>query len=310
MIVAVNAYLATTDPYGHLRTTSQNSQAYSPQLWSASGMGVANYHWYLDGHIPAIDPDEAQTIMRFAWCLTDTRGTSSPYCTGLGLGDGSSWTGAAKPWVWGEIGVGLDGTQGNTAEAGSRFLHNIVWAGLFTPIGTTPLEWWWYQEDTAATGAKLSARRAASAFFANVNYDAGAFTFLMTPGDGPPGYSGETLASSSAQARVYGMRRADRTAAYLWVQHRGDTWGQAATTPSAIAPTITIGNLLASAYRVEIWDTTTGTVVSQSQMTPASGVLSIPIAGLTKDVAVKVEVVGGGGAVPPAAPTNVHIVVP
>lgn len=308
MIVAVNAYLAETDPYNHVRTTSQNSQAYSPQLWSASGMDAANYHWYLDGHIPALDPDEALTINRFAWCLTDLRGTGSPYCSGLGLGDGSAWTGAAKPWVWGEIGVGLDGTQGNTGEAGSRFLHNIVWAGLFTPIGTTPLEWWWYQEDATATAAKLAARRSASAFFAGVNYAGGGFTFLMTGGDGPPGYAGETLASSDGQARVYGMRRADRTAAYLWVQHRGYTWGQAATTPSTISPTITIGNLLASTYRVQIWDTTTGAVVSQSQLTPTAGSLAIPIAGLTKDAAVKIEVVGGG--TPPAAPTGPRISVP
>jgi hypothetical protein len=308
MIVAINAYLAATDPYRHLRTTSQNSQAYSPQLWSASGMDAANYHWYLDGHIPAIDPDEAQTIMRFAWCLTDTRGTASPYCTGLGLGDGSTWTGAAKPWVWGEIGVGLDGTQGNTGEAGSRFLHNIVWAGLFTPIGTTPLEWWWYQEDATATTAKYASRRAASAFFADVNYAAGAFTYLMTPGDGPPTYAGETLASSSPQARAYGMRRADRTAAYLWVQHRGYTWGQAATTPSAIAPTITIGNLQAAPYRIELWNTTTGSVISQTQATPTAGALAIAVGSVTSDVAVKLTLVGGGGA--PAAPTNLRVIVP
>jgi len=309
MIVAINAYLAATDPYGHLRTTSQNSQAYSPQLWSSSGMDAANYHWYLDGHIPSLDVDEALTVSRFAWCLTDTRGATSPYCSGLGLGDGSSWTGLAKPWVWGEIGIGVDGTQGNTGEAGSRFLHNIVWAGLFTPAGTTPFEWWWYQEDATATNAKLASRRAAAAFFAGVDYAGGRFTFLMTSGDGPPGYAGETLTSSNAQARVYGMRRTDRTAAYLWVQHRAYTWAQAATTPPTIAPTVTVGNLLASAYRVEIWDTNTGTVLSQSQLTPASGSLAIPITGLTKDVAVKIEVVGSGGAAP-AAPTNVRIVVP
>ena len=70
MIVAVNDYLAATDPYRHVRTTSQNSQAYSPQLWSSSGMDLANYHWYLDGHITSLNPDEPLTVMRFAWCLS------------------------------------------------------------------------------------------------------------------------------------------------------------------------------------------------------------------------------------------------
>jgi hypothetical protein len=306
MIVAINNYLAATDPYRHLRTTSQNSQAYSPQLWSASGMDLANYHWYLDGHNTSIDPDESLTVSRFAWCLTDTRGSSSPYCSGLGLGDGSAWTGPAKPWVWGETGVGLDGTQGNTGEAGSRFLHNIVWAGLFTPMGTTPIEWWWYQEDATSTAAKFAARKAASTFFSTVDYAGGNFSFLMTPGDGPPGYTGETVSASDTRARVYAMRRADKRAAYLWVQNRDYVWSKAASTPSPISPAVTISNLLSAAYRVEIWNTSTGAIISTQSLTPSGGSLSIPVGGLTADVAIKLEIPVTGG-MPPVAPQNLRV---
>jgi hypothetical protein len=303
MIVAINNFLAATDPYHHLRTTSQNSQAYSPQLWSSSGMDLANYHWYLDGHITTLDPDESLTVLRFAWCLSDTRGSTSPYCNGLGLGDGSVWTGPGKPWVWGEIGVGVDGTQGNTGEAGSRFLHNIVWSGLFTPLGTTPIEWWWYQEDSTATAAKFAARKAASAFFSAVDYAGASFVFLMTSGDGPPGYTGETVTATDPKARVYAMRRADQRSAYLLVQHRDYVWSNAATTPTAISPTVTIGNLLSTPYRVELWSTTAGVITSTQTMTPTSGSLSIPISGLTSDVAIKLEPVAGA----PSAPTGLHL---
>jgi hypothetical protein len=307
-IVAINSYLATIDPYRHLRTTSQNSQAYSPQLWSSSGMDYANYHWYLDGHIPSLDPDEPLTVMRFAWCLSAaTAPANSPYCNDLGLGDGSAWTGGARPWVWGEVGVGLDGTQGNTGEAGSRFLHNIAWAGLFTPVGTTPIEWWWYQEDATATAAKFAARKAASAFFSGVNYAGGGFVYLVSPGDGPPGYSGETIAVSHPKARVYGMRRADKAAVYLWLQHRDYIWSLASTTPAAISPTVTISNLLNSAYTVQIWSTTTGAILSQQTLTPSAGSLSIAVAGLKSDVAIKVETTGAGG--PPSPPTNLRVIV-
>jgi hypothetical protein len=305
-IVAVNNYLAAIDPYQHLRTTSQNSQAYSPQLWSSSGMDMANYHWYLDGHIASLDGDEASTVMRFAWCLAaGTAPANTSYCNNLGLGDGSAWTGARKPWVWGEVGVGLDGTQGNTGEAGSRFLHNIVWAGLFTPLGTTPLEWWWYQEDSIATSAKFAARKAASAFFRGVDYAGGGFVYLMSPGDGPPGYTGETVGTSDPKARVYAMRRADRTAVYLWLQHRDYLWSLAGTTPAAISPTLTISNLLNSAYTVQVWSTTTGTVLSQQTLIPSAGSLSISVTGLTSDVAIKVESSTSGGA--PSAPRNLRI---
>ena len=305
-VVAINNYLAAADPYRHLRTSSQNSQAYSPQLWSSSGMDVANNHWYLDGHLPSLDPDEAQTVMRFAWCLSAaTAPANTTYCSGLGLGDGSAWTGAAKPWVWGEIGVGTDGTQGNTGEAGSRFLHNIVWAGLFTPLGTTPLEWWWYQEDSVATTAKFGARKAASVFFNGVDYAGGTFIYLMTPGDGPPGYTGETILASDPKVRVYAMRRADKSAAYLWVQQRDNIWSKASTSPASISPTVTISNLLSSLYRVEIWNTTTGAIVWQQSVTPTNGAIAIPVNGLTTDVAIKVQSTTSG--VPPAAPKNLRI---
>jgi hypothetical protein len=307
MIVAVNSYLAAIDPFDHLRTTSQNSQAYSPQLWSASGMDNANYHWYLDGHIASLDPDEQLTVMRFAWCLAAaTAPANTPYCNGLGLGDGSAWTGPGKPWVWGEVGVGLDGTQGNTGEAGSRFLHNIVWAGLFTPLGTTPIEWWWYQEDSTATAAKFAARKGASLFFKTVNYAGGNFVYLMTPGDGPPGYSGETISASDPKARVYAMRRADKGAAYLWVHHRDYIWSKAGSTITPISPSVTVSNLLNSAYSVQVWNTTTGAIISQQTLTPSSGSLSVAVSGLTSDVAIKIETPGAGTT--PSAPTNLRIV--
>lgn len=307
---AYGAYQAATDPYDHLRTTSQNSGAYSPGFWSSPAADYSNTHWYLDGHRPALDQDEALTVSRFAWCLTDTvRGTSSPYCDGLWLGDGSTWSGGPKPWVWGEIGVGVDGRQGNTGEAGSRFLHNILWSGLFTPLGTTPLEWWWYQEDNTATSAKFAARRAASAFFNTVDYARAKFTFLMTPADVPPGYTGETVTGSNPLARVYAMRRGDKAAAYLWVQHRDHVWSKADSSPSPISTTITISNLLSTTYRVEIWNTRTGAILSQQSRTPTGGSLSIQVDGLSSDVAIKMESSSLPPTTqPPTAPKNLRIV--
>jgi hypothetical protein len=305
-------YQKSTDVYGHVRTTSQNSQAYSPGMWSSSAMDASNTHWYLDGHLPALDPDESLTVSRFAWCLTDNvRGTSSPYCQGLGLGDGSTWSGAAKPWVWGEMGVGVDGSADNTGEAGSRFLHNIAWAGLFTPIGTVPLEWWWYREDSTATAAKYAARKSASAFFRSVDYAGGRFVFLMTPSDIPPGYTGETVSASDSRARVYAMRRADRLATYLWVQHRDNVRTKASSTPVAISPVVTVGNLVNTSYRVEIWNTRTGAMMSQQTQTPANGSLAIQVGNLTSDVAIKVESTSlppPPGVGTPTPPTNLRIV--
>ncbi len=286
---AYGAYQKATDPYGHLRTDSQNSQAYSPGLWSGSAMDMANYHWYLDGHMTNMDPDEHMTIYRFAWCLMDTRGTTSPYCQGLGLGDGSAWVGPNKPWVWGEIGVGLDGTQGNTGEAGARFLHNKVWAGLFSPMGTVPLEWWWYQEDATATTAKFASAKAASAFFTSVDYAHANFVYSMTTSDLIPGFTGETVGTTDTKVRVYGMRKSDKKAYYAWVVNRDYVWSKASTTPAAVTTTLTFNNLLNQSYTVETWNTSTGQILLTQQSTPVNGTLNVTVSGLSKDVALKIQ---------------------
>lgn len=292
---AYGAYQTATDPYGHLRTDSQNSGATSPAFWSSGGVDVANYHDYLDNRYPAsLTNDEANFIYRFAWCLRAVgfsgNRTGSPVCADPGIGDGTVWTGSLKPWVWGEIGVGADGTAGNKGEAGSRFLHNKVWAGLFSPLGTVPLEWWWNREDITATNAKLASTKSAKAFFTGVDYDGSNFTYLMTPEDAAAiNYMGETVSATDSVARVYAMRRADKKAAYLWVQNRNHIWSNTAV-PAAISPTISIGNLLnGDTYKIEVWNTATGTVIETTNQMPSNGVISVALADITDDVAVKIE---------------------
>ena len=100
-----------------------------------------------------------------------------------------------------------------------------MWAGLFSPLGVSPIEWWWYQEDATATNAKFASTKSASAFFAGVDYDGAHFTYLMTPADAAAiNYTGETVSATDQAARVYAMRRADKKAAYLWVQNRNHVW--------------------------------------------------------------------------------------
>jgi hypothetical protein len=283
LFTALKAYKQATDPYGHEETSSQNAQAYSPQMWSEL-FTLANYHWYLDGHLPSLDSDEALTVSRFAWCLRDiARGSSSPYCQGLGLGDGTSWSDPAEPWLFGEF----DLAQGeNTGTAGAIFNHNVAWAGLFTPIGTVPIDWYWNLEDSTAMNGKLLSRRALSAFWKSEAYDSQNFTFLTTANDAPPGYTGETIASSDGNARVYGMRSADTANTYLWVQNRAYTWQSTSTRP--ISPTITVGGLANKTYTVEVWDTTTGTIMSSTRAAGPS--VRLTLSSLSTDQAVKIKV--------------------
>jgi outer membrane protein assembly factor BamB len=293
----LNTYLANTDPYGHLRTTSQNQQAFSPQFWSQDGNDIANTHTYADATWgTTLQNDEAQLIMRQAWCLsaTNSNPAMNPICSGLGYGDGTSWPmGAAmKPWMWGETGIGSAGTQcqaqPTNEPCNAVFLHNKTWAALFNPLVDTPLEWWWYNEDTPSTNAKYAATKAASNFFYGLPIDALNFTFLMTSGDRPPsGYSGPTMTSSNAAVRSYGMRSADLSTALWWVQNKNNRVGLGPNTVAANA-TITMPGLAASrVYEVEQWDTYAGTITTRSAVTTdGSGNLLVSVTTAT-DVAFK-----------------------
>ena len=46
-----------------------------------------------------------------------------------------------------------------------EFLHNMVWAGLFSPISTTPFDWYADIEDSTSRNAKYQSRKTTHFFF-------------------------------------------------------------------------------------------------------------------------------------------------
>lgn len=286
------AYQLATDPYRHLRTTSQGSQAFSPGLWSSGAFDLANYHDYMmpGRYSGDLLNDEAYFVYRFAWCLRE-HGT---YCSGLGLGDSSTWSGSHKPWVWGEFDIGTSvwnepNPKTVSGDGRIRFIHNSTWAGLFSPIGTSPLDWYYDKEDAQTTSQKYQLKQIASKFFASVPYAQSKFQYLASSNENLPGFSGETIQSSSPQVRALGMRSQDKQRAYIWVQNRQYTWSQSPNTPSSQTADISINNLLSQPYRVEIWDTTTGSTTAQANQVPVSGKITVRLTGITKAKAIKIE---------------------
>jgi hypothetical protein len=285
------AYQLATDPYQHMRTTSQSSQSFSAGMWSSPAFDLSNYHDYMmsDRYPAAMFQDEANFVFQLGWCLRNVATSCPP---GLADAGGSSWTGPQKPLVWGEIGILQPGwgqpiPAGTSGEGGHRAIHNEMWAGLFNPIGTSPIEWNQPTDQTTITES-FAERLIAANFFANVDYAHANFSYQMTAADKPAGYSGSTVGATDPAARVYAMIRQDQNAAYLWVQNRNNTWYNAPTVPNPINPTVTIGGLLSRSYTVEIWNPYTGSIISSTQQTPVSGQVSIPISNLTSDVAIKV----------------------
>ncbi len=277
-----NAYRRQTDPYDHLLTTSQGSMAYSPAFWSQL-FDLGNIHNYMMAFIdPALYRDEAHMVYQTAWCVG---GRGLCYA---GLGDGSAWSGAQKPFVFGEIDVGTSvwnevNPKAQSGEGRLRFLHNSVWAGLFSPIGTSPLDWYWDQEDAATTTARYADRKITAQFFSGVDYAGQNFVYLMTNADKPQNYSGAVVTASDSRARVYAMR--GNSMVLAWVQNREYTWYNSPTTPSTFSVTVTIPGVNGS-YSVSLFNPHTGASTSLGTIV-ANGSLSVAITNLQKDFAIK-----------------------
>lgn len=292
-----SAYQKALDPYDHMITTSLTSQGYSPGFWSSAANDIANYHDYMmiSRYDSSLTYDEANFVYRFGQCLRYTSGSG---CS-LGLGDGSTWTGGPtinpKPWIWGEIGIQgtqwdnsseADFQQGNTGEGAVRSKQNIMWAGLFSPLGTTPIPW--MGMDAANLTKYMQYTKIASNFFSNIDYVGAKFDHLPTADTSITPYSGDKLTSSnSANIRALALRSQDKNTILVWAQNKGYTWKNSATTPTAASATITIPNVTSGkTYRVEYWDTSTGAVTNSSNIT-SNGSVSVAVNNLQKSVAIK-----------------------
>ncbi len=313
-------YLRSTDPYRHLFTTSNGSQSFYTDWFSSDAFDISNYHDYMmiSRYPASLTNDEANFVYTFAWCLR-----TGSLCNSLGIAGMSAWAGNPKPVVWGEIGVGTStwdqpNVSGTAGEGGRRALHNTMWAGLFSPIGTTPIDWYIDAQDAYVNTYKYAERKHASTFFSSIAYDKARFTFFMTQADQPVGYAGEYVTVSNTKHRVYAMRSQDKADAYLWVQNRDYTWANYASSPVAASGTVTLGGLTSGGvYNIAFFDPYTGSVYNSAQATAANGSITLTVNSLVKDIAIRIESPGGNPVATPtliptttSAPTSTHTPIP
>ncbi|HEX2905480.1 MAG TPA: hypothetical protein VHO69_01365 [Phototrophicaceae bacterium] len=275
-------YQQQTDPYRHLRSTSQGSQTWSPNFWSSPAFDVASYHDYMMiSRYPAeLNYDTAHFVYRFAQCL---RLPSTASCN-LGLGDGTQWQGGPKPIYWGELDTG--GTTWNDSGfvSHSKSVHDMRWAGLFSPLGTSPIEWNFESQSAAFVETKFREAKIASDFFRGLDYAGKGFTYLSTD---DVRLTAEAVKVSDAKLRVLAMRASSGAEAYAWVQNKGNAnWNQESV-PAAISGNFTISGMAAGSYRVEVWDTYTGQITN-STVQANNGQVTIPVSNLAKDIALKI----------------------
>lgn len=282
-----------TDPYRHLRTTSQGSQAVSPAFWSDNFFDIANYHDYMmSNRYPAqLYGDETNFVHQFSWCLREFNTCKG---AGLGIGDGTSWNGAQKPWIWGEIGAGIPDWNSQPidlatkGEGGARYIHNIAWAGMFSPLGTTPLDWTMYSNgDAISRKAFFDSRNALRKYFRGVRYDSERFTHLPSAPDKPTWWNGPVAEVTNNKLRTFNLVSNSKQNVYGWVQNRDNVWSNGARATTAVSGEVRIPGVTNGTYAIEYWNTRTGAITSQVTKNVTTGVLIIEANNLSSDFAYK-----------------------
>lgn len=269
-------WVRQTDPFKHLVTTSQGSQAYSPAFYSSAAADYTSYHDYLmsSRYQANLEGDTTNFIYRAAQCIR------TPRQSGCFFGDGSSWTGAQKPIFFGEFDSGT--ANWNEPNPHPLVQHNGMWAGLFSEAGSGPIDWYFDKQNYLAQ--KYADAKVASIFFADIDYAGANFSYHSTA---DVSVTSSVISATQDKIRVLAMRAANPNHAYAWVQHKDHRWKGTAN-PTPVSGTFTLTGMTNGTYTLEYWNTTTGAKTTASA-TASGGNLSIPVNNLSADVAIKIR---------------------
>jgi hypothetical protein len=269
----VGHFVADLDPFDHLFTTSQGSQAYSPQFWTETPTGLVNYHDYITTELERHPRTLTEDAAAFIYVLADDLVRQWP-------------RGAArKPIIWGEVGTlrswSGDDPVATTGDGGRISRHNFLWAGMFSAIFTSPIDW--------QTVEKSVSTRSLRAFFNGEPFSRSGWRTYATA-DLKATMSADLQASPPA-LRVLAILNDSNTRLLAWLQHRDHTWAKVARdhrSPTPFIGSFTTPALAAGSYRVEWWNTRSAAIISSRVVEHEGGPLTltspVPIA---DDVAVK-----------------------
>jgi hypothetical protein len=248
----VGNYLAATDIYNHLRTTS--TWAPSARDCRHPQLDIAQTHHYMR---PDDDDfkDEVESIVRQTRFLRENAPSKPALIGEFGLAD--------PKW-------GLSDYMKQDGE-GVHF-HNCLWASAFAGSSGTAMFWWWElldQQDAYRHYKPLA-------------------TFLA--GVSPVGLRPATATTSEARLRILGHQANDR--AYLWLVNRQATWWNQVIEKRQPEPidsaTTTVEGLNPGSYVLLWWDTHEGAPISRQTVAPDGGRLRLTVPPFTRDLACKI----------------------
>ncbi|MGD1995194.1 MAG: DUF5060 domain-containing protein [Anaerolineae bacterium] len=286
-------YQRAADPYNHLLTTGFGSQVWEPSFWASGAVDIATYHDYMMcRRYPALCGDVAEFVHRFSQCLrSEDLDWSGDHGCGLGIRWDLEGVGSGMPILWSEFGIGADDwaagplLEAYQGEAGARATHNRLWAGLFSPLGTAPIEWYWNAQDDVTRERTAASTEVARLFFDAFSHEG--VGFAATEDVNVGNYVGPSVESDGARALAIILPGGEGI--YAWLQNPAHTWADAPNLPAPISGQFTVPGVERGTYRVEWWNTRDGTTTDGGTVTVGEDTnLTLEYQDLVRDVAVKI----------------------
>jgi len=191
-----------------------------------------------------------------------------------------------KPIFVGEFSAGHRAADDLPDTRGTH-LHAGLWLTFVTPFAGNAMPWWW---DTFVDKNKLYPHWAALGKFAkDVDRRGKSFELVQS----------RVQVGDDAQASLQGLVAPSE--AYLWVYDPARiTRTDHAERPLLFAPRpVKLHGLLGGKFRVEIWDTLEGKVLSESTASTEDGSLAFTLPKCDRDIAVRIRKEPAAKALPP-----------
>jgi len=257
-------FMHDVDAHPHLATTSFWC-CWKPEFWG----DAATYPDVDYADLHAYSRDDPLGLDMAGWVLSLARLTNE--------------RAVGKPVVLAETGIAQPGhpwfAHLERANPGLWY-HNLLWSQLSGLSGLTAPGYWWSQHLTKIDVIRIA--RPFAQFVATLDVNQG-------------GYVDAAAISTNGLVRAIGQKREESGTAYLWVQHTHHTWRHAMGVENPVAITAQSGEIVVRmapdiAYRVDRWNTDTGTIQGTDvRVSSAEGDLRLPFTDLKGDFAVKIS---------------------
>lgn len=279
LTAALCDHLDTQGPWPRMASTSFWC-CWDPQYWAGSPADYGDVHAYVmtTGWIDQVTID-GELYDRTA-LKEDPAAAVYAYSTVIG-GDPLR----TKPVILSETDLDMPGDQSPdprlAADTLGMWLHDFNWAHL--NAGGVPALIW--NPDNIRRHGLYPQYRGLRAFVRGL---------ALHEGD----YLPAAAECSHPRLRAWGQKRADGTAAHLWVENRDHTWAKALASgpPAPISGTVTLTGLASGPMQLQTWSTNdTVPLATESIEVGADGRVAIPVDGLVWDLAYRLE--SGAGSV-------------